>query len=193
MSLEAFVVSTGAVALGEMGDKTQLIAMLMAARYRRPWTIIAAIFAATLVTHTVAAALGAWLTAQLDPTWLRWGLGLGFIAVALWMLVPEDDADAAPAERKNLGGWGLFGLTMILFFAAELGDKSQVATLMLAARFESLIAVIAGAALGEMLAIVPAVLLGQKLLGRVPLRWVHGIAAAVFAALGVAVLSGLGG
>lgn len=187
--------STGAVALGEMGDKTQLMAVLLAVRYRRPWTIVAGIFAATLITHSAAAALGAGLTALLDPTWTRWVLGLGFIAVAAWMLVPEDDADdaAPPPPVSSLGHWGLFGLTMLMFFAAELGDKSQVATLMLAARFESLLAVIAGATLGEMLAIVPAVLLGQGVLSRMPVRWLHRIAAALFAVLGVAVLSGLGG
>jgi putative Ca2+/H+ antiporter (TMEM165/GDT1 family) len=187
-------VSTGAVALGEMGDKTQLMAVLLAVRYRRPWTIVAGIFAATLITHSAAAALGAGLTAVLDPTWTRWVLGLGFIAVALWMLVPEDDADGdAPPPVRSLGHWGLFGLTMVMFFAAELGDKSQVATLMLAARFESLLAVIAGATLGEMLAIVPAVLLGQGVLSRMPVRWLHRAAAVLFAVLGVAVLSGLGG
>jgi Ca2+/H+ antiporter, TMEM165/GDT1 family len=176
-----------------MGDKTQLMAVLLAVRYRRPWTIIAGIFAATLITHSTAAALGAGLTALLDPTWMRWGLGLGFIAVAVWMLVPEDDDDEqAAAPVRSLGYWGLFGLTMVMFFAAELGDKSQVATLMLAARFESLLAVIAGATLGEMLAIVPAVLLGQGVLSRLPVRWLHRIAAAVFAVLGVVVLSGLG-
>lgn len=193
MSLDAFLVSTGAVALGEMGDKTQLMAVLLAARYRRPWTIIGAILAATLVTHSAAAALGAGLTALLDPTWMRWGLGLGFIAVAVWMLLPEHDVDGgAPPPVSSLGRRGLFGLTMLMFFAAELGDKSQVATLMLAARFESLSAVIAGATLGEMLAIVPAVLLGQGVLSRVPVRWLHRIAAALFAVLGLAVLSGVG-
>jgi len=193
LSLEAFAVSTGAVALGEMGDKTQLMAVLMAARYRRPWTIMAGILAATLITHSAAAALGAGLNALLDPKWMRWGLGLGFIAVAVWMLVPEDDDDdgeAAPV--RSMGTWGLFGLTMVMFMAAELGDKSQVATLMLAARFESLLAVIAGATLGEMLAIVPALLLGQGVLSRLPVRWLHGIAAAVFALLGLAVLAGIG-
>ena len=188
------MLSTGTVALGEMGDKTQLMAVLMAARYRRPWTIIAGIFAATLLTHSAAAALGAGLTELLDPKWMRWGLGLGFIAVGAWMLIPEDDDDdgAAPPVR-NVGLWSLFGLTMAVFVAAELGDKSQVATLMLAARFESLAAVISGATLGEMLAITPAVLLGQGMLSRLPMRWLHVAAAVVFAVLGVAVLLGLGG
>ena len=188
------MLSTGAVALSEIGDKTQLMAVLMAARYRRPWTIIAGIFAATLVTHSAAAALGAGLTALLDPKWMRWGLGLGFIVVAAWMLIPEDDdADSAPAPVRHGGFWSLFGLTMLMFMAAELGDKSQVATLMLSARFESLLAVIAGATLGEMLAIAPAVLLGQALMRRLPVRGLHIVAAVVFTALGVAVLAGLGG
>ena len=194
MSLEAFVLSTGAVALSEMGDKTQLMAVLMAARWRRPRTILAGILAATLVTHSVAAALGAGLGSLLDPRWLRWGMGLGFIAVAVWMLLPEDDdGTEAPPPERSIGWWRLFGLTVVMFVAAELGDKSQAATLMLAAHFQSLAAVIAGATLGEMLAIVPAVLLGQGLLGRLPVRWLHGMAAAVFAALGVAVLLGVAG
>jgi Ca2+/H+ antiporter, TMEM165/GDT1 family len=190
--LEAFVVSTGAVALGEMGDKTQLMAVLLAARYRRPWPIVGGIFVATLVTHSLAAVLGAGISALLDPTWLRWGLGFSFIAVAVWMLIPEDEDDAAPDERRY-GRWGLFGLAMLMFFAAELGDKSQIATLMLAARYDALAAVICGAVLGEMLAIVPAVLLGHGLLARVPIVWVHRAAAALFAVLGIALLSGLGG
>ena len=174
-----------------MGDKTQLMAVLLAARYHRPWTIIGAIFVATLIMQTAAGALGAGLTALIDPTWLRWVLGLGFIGVAVWMLIPEDDDDGAPPPERR-GHLGLFGLTMLMFFAAELGDKSQVATLMLAARFESLLAVVAGATVGEMLAIVPAVLLGKRMLQRVPLVWVHRVAAAIFAVLGIAALSGLG-
>ena len=176
-----------------MGDKTQLMAVLLAARYRRPWTIIAGILAATLLTHSAAAALGAGLGALLDPGWMRWGVGLGFIAVAAWMLLPEDDDDAGAAPPPGgLGWWRLFGMTAMMFFAAEMGDKSQVATLMLAVRFDSLPAVIAGATLGEMLAIVPAVLLGQGVLARLPVRWLQRVAAAIFAVLGIAVLSGLG-
>jgi Ca2+/H+ antiporter, TMEM165/GDT1 family len=187
--LEAFFVSTGVVALGEMGDKTQLLALLLAARYRAPRAIITGIFVATLANHAAAAALGAWLTRALDPTWLRWALGLSFIAVAAWMLVP-DRADANALER-HASGRSVFWLTTLAFFLAEMGDKTQIATVMLAAKYDALVAVTAGTTLGMMIANVPAVLLGDRVLRKVPVAWVHRIAAAVFAAIGLAVLLGL--
>jgi putative Ca2+/H+ antiporter (TMEM165/GDT1 family) len=188
--LEAFLVSTGVVALGEVGDKTQLLALLLAARYRRPWPIIAGIFVATVLNHSVAGALGAWLMRVVDPTWMRWGLGASFIAVAAWMLVPDavDDTDAEPTQRRL----GVFGITVLSFFLAEMGDKTQVATAMLAARYSSLWAVVCGTTLGMMLADVPAVLLGERAVRFVPMKWVHRAAAAVFAALGLALLAGAG-
>jgi Ca2+/H+ antiporter, TMEM165/GDT1 family len=184
--LQAFAVSTGVVALGEMGDKTQLLALLLAARYRAPRAIIAGILVATLANHAAAAALGAWLTRLLDPAWLRWGLGLSFIAVALWMLVP-DRADER-ALQGHASSHGVFWLTTVAFFLAEMGDKTQIATVMLAAKYDALVAVTAGTTLGMMIANVPAVLLGDRVLRKVPVQWVHRIAAAVFAAIGVAVL-----
>ncbi len=189
MSWEAFAVSTGVVALGEMGDKTQLLALLLAARFRKPWPIIAGILVATLANHAGASALGSWLTQVVDPTWMRYGLGASFIAVALWMLVPDkaDEADAA-----GTGRWGVFGVTVVAFFLAEMGDKTQIATVMLAARYQALVTVTAGTTLGMMIANVPAVLLGDKAVKFVPIRWVHRIAAIVFASLGVAMLMGLG-
>jgi putative Ca2+/H+ antiporter (TMEM165/GDT1 family) len=187
--LEAFVVSTGVVALGEVGDKTQLLALVLAARYRRPWPIIAGIFVATLLNHAAASALGAWLTRSVEPQWLRWGLGLSFIAVALWMLVP-DRADEV--QGRDLGRYGVFGLTVVAFFLAEMGDKTQIATVMLAARFGELVAVTMGTTLGMMIANVPAVLLGERAVKVVPVQWVHRIAAVVFASLGVAMLAGFG-
>ena len=188
--MEAFLVSTGVVALGEMGDKTQLLALLLAARYRRPWPIVAGIFVATLLNHAAAGALGAWLTRVIDPQWMRWGLGATFLAVAVWMLIP-DKPDAM--KDKGYGHLGVFGVTLIAFFLAEMGDKTQIATVMLAARYDgALWAVVAGTTLGMMLANVPAVLVGHKALGFVPIDWVHRIAAIVFAALGVAVLLGIG-
>jgi Ca2+/H+ antiporter, TMEM165/GDT1 family len=189
LSWEAFAVSTGVVALGEMGDKTQLLALLLAARFRKPWPIIAGILVATLANHAGASALGSWLTQVVDPTWMRWGLGASFIAVALWMLVPDkaDEADAA-----GTGRWGVFGVTVVAFFLAEMGDKTQIATVMLAARYQALVTVTAGTTLGMMIANVPAVLLGDKAVKFVPIRWVHRIAAIVFASLGVAMLMGLG-
>ena len=187
--LEAFTVSTSVVFLGEMGDKTQLLALLLAARYRRPVPIMLGILLATLANHAAASALGEWLTRWLDPSWLRWALGLSFLAVAAWMLVP-DRVDAG--DPVATGRWGVFGVTLVAFFLAETGDKTQIATVMLAARYQSVLVVTAGTTLGMMLANVPAVLFGDKVVRWVPMAWVHRIAAFVFAALGVLVLLGAG-
>ena len=195
MSLEAFAVSTGVVALGEMGDKTQLLALLLVARWRQPWTIAAGILVATLANHAGAAALGSAIstlvTRWLSPEVMRWILGISFIAVALWMLKPDDAGEEV--EGAGTGRWGVFGLTVIAFFLAEMGDKTQIATVMLAARFDAPVVVTAGTTLGMMLANAPALWLGEALLKRVPIAWVHRIAAVVFLGLGVAVLLGLPG
>jgi Ca2+/H+ antiporter, TMEM165/GDT1 family len=189
--LEPLLVSTSVVALGEMGDKTQLLALLLAARFRKPWTICAGIGVATLANHALAAALGGWLTRMVDPQWMRWILGLSFIAVALWMLKP-DEADEV--DGGGTGRLGVFGITVVAFFLAEMGDKTQIATVMLGARYDTqLLQVTAGTTLGMMIANVPAVWLGDQVLRRVPIAWVHRIAALVFAVLGVAVLMGAGG
>ena len=191
MSLEAFAVSTGVVALGEMGDKTQLLALLLVARWRQPWTIAAGILVATLANHAGAAALGTLVTRWLSPEVLRWILGISFIAVALWMLKPDDAGEEV--EGAGTGRWGVFGLTVVAFFLAEMGDKTQIATVMLAARFDAPVVVTAGTTLGMMLANAPALWLGDALLKRVPIAWVHRVAAVVFMGLGVAVLLGLPG
>ena len=190
MILEPLVVSTGVVALGEIGDKTQLLALLLAARYRKPVPIILGILVATLANHFAAGALGTWLTRVIDPDWLRWVLGASFIAVALWMLVPDkhDDDGDTPTSR-----FGVFGITTVAFFLTEMGDKTQIATVMLAAKYDALVLVTLGTTLGMMLANVPAVLVGEKAVKFVPLHWVHRIAAVVFASIGVAVLLGVGG
>jgi Ca2+/H+ antiporter, TMEM165/GDT1 family len=182
---EAFAVSTGVVALGEMGDKTQLLALLLAARFRRPLPICLGILVATLANHFAAGALGAWVASLVPAQWMRWGLGLSFLAVAAWLLIPDkvDDVQAAEAGR-----WGVFGVTVVAFFLAEMGDKTQVATVMLAARYEQVLAVTAGTTLGMMLANVPAVWLGDRVVRWVPIAWVHRVAAIVFASLGVALL-----
>ncbi|MCG2594635.1 TMEM165/GDT1 family protein [Ramlibacter sp. XY19] len=183
--MQAFLVSTGIVALAEMGDKTQLLSLVLAARFRRPWPIVAGIFVATIVNHALAGALGAWVTTALGPDVLRWVLGLSFIAMALWMLVPdkldEGDADAKPR-------FGVFGATVIAFFLAEMGDKTQVATVMLAARFDSWAPVVMGTTLGMMLANAPVVWFGDRIVRKVPIRVVHAIGAAVFLVLGVLAL-----
>jgi putative Ca2+/H+ antiporter (TMEM165/GDT1 family) len=186
--MEAFLVSTGIVALAEIGDKTQLLAFVLAARFRRPLPIIAAIFVATIANHAFAAAIGTWITSLLGPDVLRWVLGASFIAMAAWTLVPDKiDDDDIPLAR-----YGVFLTTLIAFFIAEMGDKTQIATVALAARYDSLAAVVCGTTFGMMLANVPAVYLGDKIANRVPLKLVHGIAALIFAALGVATLLGAG-
>jgi len=185
--MEAFLVSTGIVALAEIGDKTQLLALFLAARWRRPWPIILGIFTATIVNHALAGAVGAWLTQVIGPDALRWILGVSFIAMAAWMLVP-DKLDEAETGKLRLG---VFGTTVVAFFLAEMGDKTQVATVALVAQFQAYYAVVAGTTLGMLIANVPAVLLGDKLAHRLPVRLVHGIAALIFACPGLAALLGL--
>lgn len=186
--MEAFLVSTGIVALAEIGDKTQLLAFVLAARFRRPLPIVAAIFVATIANHAFAAAIGSWITSMMGPDLLRWVLGASFIAMAAWTLVPDklDDDDT------KLPAYGVFLTTLIAFFMAEMGDKTQVATVALAARYHSMIAVVCGTTLGMMLANVPAVYFGDKIANKISLKLVHGIAALIFAALGVATLLGAG-
>jgi len=186
--VEAFLVSTGVVALGEMGDKTQLLALLLAARFNRPVPIIVGILTATLANHALAGAVGAWLAAQLGPPILRWVIGLGFIAMAAWALIPDrDDGDLQARTR-----FGVYGTTVVAFFLAEMGDKTQIATAALAARFDSLVAVVAGTTLGMLLADAPAVFAGDAVARRVPLRVMRGMAAIVFAVLGVLTLLNVG-
>ncbi|MDB5942907.1 MAG: family rane protein [Ramlibacter sp.] len=183
--MEAFLVSTGIVALAEMGDKTQLLSLVLAARYRKPWPIVLGILVATLANHGLAGAAGAWITTFLGPQMLRWILGGSFIAMAIWMLIPDklDEEDASTSTR-----WGVFGATVIAFFLAEMGDKTQIATVMLAARYNAWFAVVAGTTLGMMLANAPAVWFGERLTRLVPIRMVHLVSAAIFAALGVVAL-----
>jgi putative Ca2+/H+ antiporter (TMEM165/GDT1 family) len=186
--MDAFLVSTGIVALAEIGDKTQLLAFLLAARFRRPLPIVFGIFAATIANHAFAAAVGALVSRLLGPEAMRWVLGIAFIAMAAWVMVPDEieEEDGSPAR------FGVFMTTLIAFFLAEMGDKTQVATVALAARYSSAVAVVAGTTLGMMLANVPAVYFGDRIAGRVPLKLVHGMAALIFLVLGVATLLGLG-
>ncbi len=187
--IEALAFSTGVVALAEIGNKTQLLALLLAARFRKPWPIVAGILAATLINHGLAGWLGAWITAQLSPNVMRWILGVGFLAMAAWTLVPDriEEDEARVAER-----FGVFGATFVAFFLAEMGDKTQIATVALAAHYAMPLAVVIGTTLGMLIADVPVVFLGNRLAQRIPMRWVHGVAAALFAVLGVATLVGLG-
>ncbi len=189
--MEAFLVSTGIVALAEIGDKTQLLSLLLAARFRKPVPIILGILVATLFNHALAGAVGGWITQVLGPDILRWILGIGFIVMAGWMLIPDKlDADEQPSTAGGI--LGVFGTTLVAFFIAEMGDKTQIATVALAAQFTSVVAVVIGTTVGMMLANVPAVLLGGRFAGRLPVRLVHRIAASVFLVLGVLALLGVG-
>ncbi len=183
--MEAFFVSTAIVALAEMGDKTQLLSLVLAARFRKPWPIVLGIFVSTLANHALAGAVGSWVTTVVGPHVLRWGLGLSFIAMAVWMLIPDklDEDDAATKPR-----WGVFGTTVVAFFLAEMGDKTQVATVMLAAQYHAYFAVVAGTTLGMMLANAPVVWLGERITRRVPIRAVHVVSAVIFLVLGVLAL-----
>jgi len=180
--MEAFLISTGIVALAEMGDKTQLLALLLAVKFRQPWPIVAGIFVATIANHALAGALGAWVTTVLGPDVLRWVLGASFIAMAVWMLIPdkidEEEADKVPRL-------GVFATTVVAFFLAEMGDKTQVATVMLAAQYHAYYWVIAGTTVGMMLANAPVVWLGERVTRLVPLRLVHVVSALIFLGLGV--------
>ncbi|WP_399680788.1 TMEM165/GDT1 family protein [Xenophilus sp.] len=188
--MEAFLVATGIVALAEMGDKTQLLSLVLAARFRKPWPIVLGIFAATVVNHALAGAVGAWVTRVLGPDVLRWILGVSFIAMAAWMMIPDKlDEDDTPRTSR----FGVFGTTLIAFFLAEMGDKTQIATVMLAARFtQDYVPVVIGTTLGMMLANAPVVWLGERIVRKVPIRAVHGVSAVIFLVLGVAALAGWG-
>ena len=186
--MEAFLISTGVVALAEIGDKTQLLAFILAAKFRKPVPIIVGILVATIANHAFAGALGSWITSLVAPETMRWVLGISFIAMAFWTLIPdkfeEDDA--------KLARYGVFGTTLIAFFLAEMGDKTQVATVALAAQYQSLIAVVAGTTFGMMIANIPAVIMGDRIANKIPVRIVHAIAAAIFAVLGMMTLFGFG-
>lgn len=186
-AMEAFLISTGIVALAEMGDKTQLLALVLAARFRQPWPIVLGILAATVANHALAGALGAWVTSFLGPDVLRWVLGGSFIAMAAWMLLP-DQLEESEATRNAAPGLGVFGTTALAFFMAEMGDKTQVATVMLAAQYQAWAWVVAGTTLGMMLANAPVVWLGDRITTLVPIRVVHFTSAGIFAVLGIAAL-----
>jgi putative Ca2+/H+ antiporter (TMEM165/GDT1 family) len=182
--MEAFLVSTVAVAIGELGDKTQLLALVLAARYRRPVSIILGIVAATIANHALAGLVGSWLRSTLTTELLRWLVGASFLAIAAWALVP-DRLDQTPSANN---GRSVFLVTLIAFFFAEMGDKTQIATLTLAARYDSLAMVVAGTTLGMLCADVPAVLLGNAARGAMAFRAARLVAAAIFAVLGAAAL-----
>ena len=187
--MESLFVSTGVVALAEIGDKTQLLALITAARLRRPLPIILGILAATVINHGLAGALGAWITSSISPEVLRWVLGASFIGMAIWTMIPDkiEEEETQVAQR-----FGIFGATFITFFLAEMGDKTQIATVAMAAHYSAPLMVVIGTTLGMLIADIPAVFAGDKLANKIPMKLVHSIAAAVFAALGIATLMGAG-
>lgn len=187
--MESLFVSTGVVALAEIGDKTQLLAFILAARFKKPLPIIAGILVATVINHGLAGALGAWITSAISPEVLRWVLGASFIGMAIWTLIPDEIEEDETQVAKR---FGVFGATLITFFLAEMGDKTQIATVAMAAHYAQPLMVVIGTTLGMLIADVPAVFVGDKLAHKIPMKLVHGIAAAVFAVLGVATLLGAG-
>jgi Ca2+/H+ antiporter, TMEM165/GDT1 family len=187
--MESLLVSTGVVALAEMGDKTQLLAFILAARFKKPLPIILGIFVATIINHGLAGALGVWITTHINPEILRWVLGISFIAMAIWTLIPDKIEEEETQIAKT---FGIFGATFITFFLAEMGDKTQIATIAMAAHYSSAVLVVIGTTLGMLIADVPAVFLGDKFAAKISMKWVHGIAAAIFVLLGIATLFGAG-
>ncbi len=187
--MEPLLVSAGVVALAEIGDKTQLLAFILAARFKKPAPIILGILFATIVNHGLAGALGAWITASISPEVLRWVLGLSFIGMAAWTMIPDKIEEEESQIAKK---FGVFGATLITFFLAEMGDKTQIATVAMAAHYAAPLMVVMGTTLGMLIADVPAVFAGEKLATKIPMKLVHSIAAAIFAALGIATLLGAG-
>jgi len=184
--LSALLVSTFVVAVAEIGDKTQLLSLLLAARFRKPIPIIAGIGVATLANHSLAALAGQWVRTQLGPDALRWAIGLSMLAIAAWALRP-DRYDGAVEQR---GRWGVFAITCLAFFLVEIGDKTQIATVVLAAQYHALVAVVLGTTAGMLIANAPVVMFANRFTDRVPIKWVRAGASAMFAALGVLALTG---
>jgi putative Ca2+/H+ antiporter (TMEM165/GDT1 family) len=187
--MESLFVSTGVVALAEIGDKTQLLAFILAARFKKPIPIVLGILAATVINHGLAGALGAWITSTITPEVLRWILGASFIGMAIWTLIPDKIEEEETQIAKR---FGVFGATFVTFFLAEMGDKTQIATIAMAAHYAAPLLVVIGTTLGMLIADVPAVFAGEKLANKIPMKLVHSIAAAIFAALGIATLLGAG-
>jgi putative Ca2+/H+ antiporter (TMEM165/GDT1 family) len=186
--MDAFLMSTLIVALAEIGDKTQLLSLLLAARYRKPLPIVAGILVATLANHFLAGALGAWISSMVSPDLMRWIIGGSLLAMAVWTLKP----DTLDGEVRQSTRAGLFALTCVVFFLAEMGDKTQIATIVLAAKYQALAAVVAGTTIGMMIANVPVVYMGSMAAHRIPFRAVRMVTALLFAALGIAALLGAG-
>lgn len=183
--MEALFTSMGVVALAEIGDKTQLLAFVLAARFKKPVPIILAILCATLVNHGLAGALGAWITSTLTPETLRWVVSVSFLGMAVWTMIPDKIEEEETQAAKHLG---VFGATLVTFFLAEMGDKTQIATVAMAAHFPNPVMVVIGTTLGMLITDVPAVFVGDRFSKKIPMKLVHSIAAAMFALMGVLAL-----
>jgi putative Ca2+/H+ antiporter (TMEM165/GDT1 family) len=188
-SLESFLVSTLVVGLAEIGDKTQILSLILAARFQRPVPIIFGILLATLANHALAGLAGTVAGALFSGAWMRWILGISFLSVAVWALFPDRYEEDAEAVSRL----GAFASTLVAFFLAEIGDKTQIATIGLAARFEQFYPVVLGTTLGMMLANIPAVLIGDRIADKLPVRAIRITAAAVFVVLGILTIAGIGG
>ena len=184
--MDPFFISTGSVAVGELGDKTQLLSLILATRLRKPIPIIAGIFVATLVNHLIACSVGEWVGTLITPNILRWVLGISFLAVAAWALIP----DKMDENVKTHGSYGVFVFTTATFFLAEMGDKTQIIALALAAKYNALTAVVAGTTLGMMIVNVPTVLFADRATKWIPLKAVRVVAAIIYAILGILTLAG---
>ena len=184
--MEAFLASALVVAIGEIGDKTQLLALMLAVRFKRPWPIAFGILTATLANHAAAGFLGSLISSAISPDTLRWGVGLSFLAIAVWALRP----DTLDAQSSSASAYGVFLMTAGAFFLAEIGDKTQIATIALAARYTDLAAVVAGTTSGMLIADLPVVFFGEKTASKIPLKIVRYVAAALFAVMGLMTLSG---
>ena len=183
--MEALLISTGVVALAEIGDKTQLLAFILAARFKKPVPIILGILCATIVNHGLAGALGAWITTVVSPETMRWILGVSFIGMAIWTMIPDKIEEEETQVAKK---WGVFGATLITFFLAEMGDKTQIATVALAAHYAAPLMVVIGTTLGMLIADVPAVFVANKFAEKIPMKLVHSIAATIFLVMGLLTL-----
>lgn len=182
LCVEAFFVSTGIVALAEIGDKTQLLALLLVLRFRQPWPVVLGIFVATVANHALAGALGQLVSNVLSDTWLYTLLAISFLAVAAWTLVPDQLDDD---ETSSISRYGAFIATLVAFFIAEMGDKTQIATVVLAAQFDAYVWVVLGTTLGMMLANVPVVFMGNAAAARLPLNLIRRVASAAFMLMGL--------
>lgn len=185
--MEAILLSAGAVALAEMGDKTQLLAFLLASRFKKPWPIFWGIFIATILNHSLAGMLGAFVSTTFSPVTIKWGLVISFIAMALWILIPDKEDTSELDKASSFNRYGVFGITLVAFFLADMGDKTQIATVALSVKYGSALLVVIGTTIGMLIADVPAIYIGDKLSQKLPLKLVRICSALLFAIIGLTI------